>query len=495
VRAQPVTLQPSGRAKVGLLIVATSPDGPADALHAWQTLLAPDIDWVFLHATVATAGPARRARLADEVHLIEPGADGSPALGAALDRAAALGLHLLCIVSDTMRARDAGFLASLAERCRRGETLHLFLAPGPAADRETLTRTGSSDDMMHAGRRESALLAGPRDALMRGDSRDTLMRGDGSDTLVRVGPHDAMLLAAISGTSLRRPHQFAAAPAPEDPPPASDAAALVAASLIGSATLFRLPPHAPADAAPSAPALSLLAHELFQRVLVLNHDDRHALWRQQRAVLAEAGIIAQRARMIDPAWPEVAADYAAYRRRKLPPVRDNGTVQSDRDLHRGAASQAARIAFVAHRNGGLPIGSAAAWSLLASWRRVLSRAVRDGVTSLLILADTATPDPRATALLAAAAAQLPEDWLCLLLGTKESWAPTPAERHARLLWRLDGVPAGSFAVGLRGDALPFLLARIGRMDLPLEEGPLSALARSFPQRCFAMRPGAMTDTG
>jgi hypothetical protein len=452
LRQADLGLQDAGRPRVALILAGAGEDQPEDAAAAWTALLPPELDGIIVLAGGGGQRP-RAAHLPHEVHRVAPLPDGRADIAGALALAARRGVSLVCIAAAGLRPRTADWLVPLARSC--------------------------------AGRAALGLYA-------RADAR--------GGTLHPATAGDALVLALIDGDSLRDVQGEAAAQswlAPRDPPPGesgegSDIATIAAGMAAVAGPAFRLPPALPV---PPPARLKLLVGEVFERIVVLNADADFDRWLALQAALARCGIAAERARRVDPAWPEVALDYACYQRRRPARPRDGAAIQSDRALYVDPASQAARAAYVAHRDGGLPIAGIAAWADLRSWERVLARALRDGVAAVLVLRDDVAPDPRAAALFAAAAGQLPEDWLCLNLSAGPGGIPAGATRHARLLWRTHGLPAGSHAVGLRAAALPLVLAGIRRMDLGLEDGALAALARAWPHRCFAMAPDVFPRSG
>lgn len=240
-------------------------------------------------------------------------------------------------------------------------------------------------------------------------------------------------------------------------------------------------------------------NDVFERVRVLNLDRRPDRWETVSRSLAQVGIEAERFSAVDGGAPEVVTEYERYL--AIPPVvvtRDVVPVRSETDFYLNYASQMSRIAY-RERDGRKAIGSRGAWGYLKSYEKILEQALSDGTESLLVFDDDVQFHKNTRTLFAQAMKELPEDWLILQLGTLQyNWASPWAQWHSPMLYRTNGSAIGSHAVGMRFDAIPFLLDHVKRFDMPYDIGALSAVTRAFPDRCFVISPNlaiqSMTDS-
>lgn len=240
-------------------------------------------------------------------------------------------------------------------------------------------------------------------------------------------------------------------------------------------------------------------NSIFERVKVLNLDRRPDRWKSVSRSLALAGIKAERFSAVDGNVPEVGAEYERYLQQPQVAVSaEIPTIDFQRDLYMGYASQMARVAYL-EREGRKAIASRGAWGYLKSYETILEEALAEGTESLLVFDDDVRLHKDTKALFAEAMKELPDDWLILQLGTLQyNWSPPWQEWHSPMLYRTNGSAIGSHAVGMRFDVLPFLLDHVKRFDMPYDIGALSAATRAFPDKCFVIYPNlaiqSMEDT-
>ena len=477
-RAWPLTLQPTARPKIILLILAESLAATQALLETWQAQAWTDHDWVVVLCPLSEepelAGWIATLRLPVELHLV-PAAGLPPAarIAAALRLALRLDGALLGVVGEEIRFSGGEWAKAALGLINRYPGAALFAHRG-AGGQLVLARQAADAE----GLAPSLALVAPALALAAGD-----LDPQQPDALPEWF---ARLALAQSASGSGQPPELpdlgrwifcAAEPGPlrlELPEPEA-----VRAKVGWRAIL-------------PAPGLGRAANDIFRRVCVINLERRPDRWAAMQDRLARAGITAERVAAVDGRAPGIAAEFAEYAAQPpLPRPAGVRPVTSSWQFYRDHDSQQARIAFEEGRTGRKAIASAGALAYLITWQGILERALADGVESLLVLDDDVAFHREFPALLAAAHAELPPDWLVLQLGTLQyNWdreAIVPAGRH---LYRTEGSAIGSHAVGLRFEVLPFLLELVKRRDLPFDTGPLSAATLAFRERCFVVTPNA-----
>ncbi|HVV94380.1 MAG TPA: hypothetical protein VHD15_13270, partial [Hyphomicrobiales bacterium] len=464
-RLAPVTLQPSGRSKAAVVVAMTSAHDLEGFLGDWQAARAADIDWVLVLAVAAEAVAAARTVLADldpfhEVHLVVATPD-RPALRAAMALLGRLGCDAALVTSDQVRFKSRGALAGLVATLAREPDAILAVPPPPAAP--------------------GAAAGGP------------LMIACGRAAVAGLPPVDARPPAhlvfadwAARAAALGRPLGLASGDA------------LVSSHVdpaVGDALAAWQADSGPPAPEPAAPALVRRAagssiNALFERVVVLNLDRQADRWEAAKARLARAGIAAERFRAVDPAWPETMRDYIAYAgSAPVAPPPALRAVASPLAFYKDYDSQTARVGHLEHRDGRKAIASPAQWAALYSHIAVIEKAMADGVGSLLVLDDGVVFHRDAQAVVAAAAASLPDDWMVLQLGTRlDRWDPAWVTWRSPHLYSAGGAVGGAYALGLRFDAYASLLDHARRRELPFDLGALATVTRDFAERCFVVSP-------
>lgn len=232
------------------------------------------------------------------------------------------------------------------------------------------------------------------------------------------------------------------------------------------------------------------ANDFFDRIQVLNLDRRPDRWAAASQQLGLAGVRAERFSAVDGTRPEIAAEYQAYAAQPLVRLSpDVPRVASSFDVYHNYVSQQARIAHLEGVSGKKAIASAGAWGYMRSYEAILEQALADRVESLLAFDDDVVFHRNFAGLFAKAVSQLPDDWLILQLGTLQyHWTKPWADWRSDNLYVTNGSAVGSHAVGMRFDALPSLIDHVKRMDMPFDIGALSAVTKSFPDRCFVISP-------
>jgi GR25 family glycosyltransferase involved in LPS biosynthesis len=225
----------------------------------------------------------------------------------------------------------------------------------------------------------------------------------------------------------------------------------------------------------------LTINDFFGRVIVVNLDRRPSRWANVTASLQRAGIRAERFSAIDGQAPDVLEEFEAYVARPSTSMEVGELpIRNFVEFYRGDGSQTARVAFIEQSMKRKAVTSGA-WGYLKSMFAILQKALKDSVTSVLVLDDDVTFHRRTVELFAAALVDLPDDWRILQLGTMQhEWTDEWISWYSPLLYRQNFGAIGSHAVGIRAKAIPFLLKEIARMDLPYDVGPLSAAARTMP---------------
>ncbi|UPY37480.1 glycosyltransferase family 25 protein [Sediminicoccus sp. KRV36] len=477
-RAWPLTLQPTPRPKVIFLLLAETRDAAQAALETWQAQAWTETDWVVilcnLSGDAALADWLDELRLPVELHLLAEASD-TPAmrLARAINLAGRLGGRLLCLATEEIRFAGGEWVKAALDLLEAYPGAALLAHRG-ADDRLRVGRAAADED----GMAPCLVLAPPALLLAAGDV-DPQQPDALAEWLARLALAQS---ASGSGKLPSLPDLGASmfcAPdhrPPPQPVPEPDAVR----AKVGWRAIP--PPRRGGDA----------VNDVFQRVCVINLDRRPDRWVAMQDRLARAGIHATRVAAVDGRLPGVAAEFEAYAAQPLLP-RPTGVrpVTSSWQFYRDHDSQQARIAFEEARTQRKAIASAGALGYLITWQEILERALRDGVETLLVLDDDVAFHRDFAALLAAARAELPADWLVLQLGTLQyNWdreAITPAGRH---LYRSDGAAIGSHAVGLRFEVFPFLLELVKRRDLPFDIGALAAATLAFRERCFVVTPNA-----
>jgi GR25 family glycosyltransferase involved in LPS biosynthesis len=474
--AWPLTLQPTARPKIILLMLAESLAATQALVETWQAQAWTDQDWVVvlcpLSEDAELAAWIAGLRLPVELHLVtDPTLTPEARIAEALRLALRLDGALLGVVSEEIRFSGGEWAKAAIGLVSRHPGAALFGHRG-AGGQLALGREAADAEGL-----------APRLALMSPDL--ALAAGDLDPQQPDALPEwfgRLALAQSDAGRPLELPDlgRWIFCAAEPGPPPLPVPEAEAVRAKVGWRAIL------------PAPALGRTVHHIFQRVCVINLERRPDRWAAMQARLARAGITAERVAAVDGRAPGIAAEYAEYA--ALPPLpRPAGVraVTSSWQFYRDHDSQQARIAFEEGRTGRKAIASAGALAYLITWQGILERALADGVESLLVLDDDVAFHRDFAPLLAAAHAELPPDWLVLQLGTLQyNWdraAIAPAGRH---LYRTEGSAIGSHAVGLRFEVLPFLLELVKRRDLPFDTGPLSAATLAFRERCFVVTPNA-----
>ncbi len=474
--AWPLTLQPTARSKIILVMLAESLAATQALLETWQAQAWTDHDWVVVLCPISDdpelAGWIAALRLPVELHLV-PSAGLAPEarIAAALRLALRLDGALLGVVGEEIRFSGGEWAKAALDQVSRH--------PGAAV----FGHRGAGGQIVLGWEAADAEGLAPRLALMA--PALALAAGDLDPQQPDALPEWFARLALAQSGPGRRPEPpdlgrwiFCAAEPGPSPLPVPEAEAVRAK--VGWRAILPAPP------------LGRTVHHIFQRICVINLERRPDRWAAVQDRMARAGITAERVAAVDGRAPGIAAEFAEYA--ALPPLpRPAGVrpVTSSWQFYRDHDSQQARIAFEEGRTGRKAIASAGALAYLITWQGILERALTDGVESLLVLDDDVAFHRDFGPLLAAAHAELPPDWLVLQLGTLQyNWdraAITPVGRH---LYRTEGSAIGSHAVGLRFEVMPFLLELVKRRDLPFDTGPLSAATLAFRDRCFVVTPNA-----
>jgi GR25 family glycosyltransferase involved in LPS biosynthesis len=475
-RGGPLTLQPTLRPKLVLLVLAESLDATQALIETWLAQAWAELDWVVvlcpLSEDAALAGWSAELRLPAELHLV-PIAGRSPQarLAEALSLALRLDGALLAVLGEEIRFSGGEWAKAALGLVARQPGLALFGHRG-GAGQLALSREAADAQ----GLTPCFAAMAPSLALAAGDldpqQPDALPEWFARLALAQSGAGQAAELPDLGRW------MFCAAAAGNQALPVPEADAV--RSKVGWRGI------------PPAPRLLRGVQDMFQRICVINLDRRPDRWVAMQGRLAKAGITAERVAAVDGQFPGIAAEFAEYAAQPpLPRPAGGRAVTSSWQFYRDHDSQQARIAFEEARIGRKAITSAGALAYLITWQSILERALADGVETLLVLDDDVAFHREFQALLAAAHAALPADWLVLQLGTLQyNWDRTASVPVARHLHRTEGSAIGSHAVGLRFEVFPFLLELVKRRDLPFDTGPLSAATLAFRERCFVTTPNA-----
>jgi GR25 family glycosyltransferase involved in LPS biosynthesis len=465
----PLTLQPTQRPKIAVLLLATEAASFDAAVDSWRQTRWAIFDWVLIVVAAtedaALADHVARATVACELHIVGSAAMSAVArLDAAFDLLRGLRVRFACVATDAVRFAHGGWTRPLAGRFGGKSPGYLFAEPGP----EGGLRFGGWEQTVLPG---IAFLDGRLLSAPGSQPADTVaarlaqhLRGQlANGRLVDVA-EDAARLGTMLGLA--------------------DVAAARAALARPSAPVLPAPRRVAAELPP------LSVNDLFARVVVINLDRRPDRLAQVQTGLARAGIRAERFAAIDRERPDVAAEYAAYCATPLAEVGEGvRPIRFSRDFYFSYDSQRARVAYLESQLGRHAIETAGAWAYLRSWEAILEQALADRVPALLVLDDDVVLHRQAPALFAAAVAGLPADWMILQLGTLQyHWTEDWITRRTPFLYSTNGSAIGSHAVGVRFEALPFLLDHVKRMELPFDTGALSAATRAFADRSFVISP-------
>jgi len=477
-RAWPLTLQPTARPKIILLMLAESLAATQAVVETWQAQAWTDQDWVVvlcpLSEDAELAAWIAGLRLPVELHLVTDAALSPEArIADALRLALRLDGALLAVLGEEIRFSGGEWAKATLGLLARYPGAALFGHRG-AAGQLSLGREAADAE----GLAPSLALMAPALAHAAGD-----LDAQQPDALAEWFGRLALAQSASgSGQPPELPDlgRWIFCAAEPGPPPLEVPEPETVRAKVGWRAIL------------PAPALGRAANDIFQRICVINLDRRGDRWAAMQGRLARAGITAQRVAAVDGRFPGIAAEFAEYAAQPpLPRPAGVRPVTSSWQFYRDHDSQQARIAFEEGRAGRKAIASAGALAYLITWQEILERALADGVESLLVLDDDVAFHRDFPDLLAAAHAELPPDWLVLQLGTLQyNWdreAIAPAGRH---LYRTEGSAIGSHAVGLRFEVMPFLLELLTRRDLPFDTGPLSAATLAFRERCFVVTPNA-----
>ena len=241
---------------------------------------------------------------------------------------------------------------------------------------------------------------------------------------------------------------------------------------------------------PTAQPAKTSFNEFFRRIVYINLDRRPDRRRAVEAEFARHGISAERFSAFDGGNPALRAEYDAYARE---PLRD--VVEATRpapgtsDFFMRYDSQAARVASLEQTFGAKAIRSAGAWAYLRGWQTLLEHSLENEIETLLVFDDDVLLHRNTNRIFSRVIRELPSDWLVLQLGTLQyQWNPPWVEWQSKTLYQTNGHAVGSHAVGLRFEAMVYLLDRIKMMEMPMDVGALSSITRDFSNRCFVVFP-------
>jgi hypothetical protein len=472
----PLTIRPTARPKMVLCLLATDCDAVDACLKSWTDTRTTDADWVLIVATT-TDDPGLASHVAaiaspTEFHNVSEVRE-TPAERFVNMMSLAFGLRAacVCVAMDCIRFVSDAWTQSMAWR-----------SAGP--DRPSGAYGRPVADGLRFAAHFGANLPLPavvifNPSIIKWEPQSARGSRSAADAL------NALLacLAAASATVERANN--------------GEVAGLTRSfrSVEAPKALARLSAEAHPELSLAARDRSSVAkasavNEAFERVYVINLDRRADRWELISRGLDQAGIKADRFRAVDGAADNVAAEYAAYAAQPLATVGSGvRPVKTGREFFLDYESQRCRVAFTEAGSGRKAIASAGAWAYLMSWEQILEQALVEQVRSLLVFDDDVVFHKQAAGLFAQAAAELPDDWLMLQLGTFQfHWESDWMRPRGQFLYTTNGSAVGSHAVGVRLELVPFLLDHVKRRELPFDIGAVAAATRAFNDRCFVMSP-------
>jgi glycosyltransferase involved in cell wall biosynthesis len=229
----------------------------------------------------------------------------------------------------------------------------------------------------------------------------------------------------------------------------------------------------------------LTVNDVFDRVFVLNLDrrpDRLALIDRR---LSAIGVRFERFCAHDGQSAEIQAAYAAYAESisNFAPSR----ISNSMAYYQGDFSTSEQARYFQSKSNKPAIRSAGAWAYLLGYRDILMRTLQENWGRVLILDDDCQFHVDFGRIFARVAADMPQGWRTLHLGTLQ-YHHDRTERYCRHLDLPHGCIVGSHAVGYQAHAIPEILNRIDMMNLPFDVGPLQQDAMHHRDQTFVISP-------
>lgn len=455
-RALPLTLQPCGRLKFIVCVLAREAGSLNAFAESCVQTLSQDYDWVFvvapLNESSRLAEAAGALAVAQEVHVLPSGGTEKDQIAAGISLAEKIAANYVLIAFDDIRFEMPGWGFELVDALSDDKASTALLLGRDESNRASTKYDWNPKCLAYCSEITQ------RDSGLRGlmSASDALLARSKVNADIRFAD-----IRALPGLSARR------------------------LEIHEEETRIRLAPSNPAAGGPLRDI-----NILFERIVYINLDRRSDRRNLLEAELEHHGIRAERFAAIDGSGPEMRNEYEAYLKQPLRKVSNlPKPLHTDEDFYFRYESQASRVAMQEQAKGAKAIGSSGAWAYLRSWERILEQALQDGVETLLVLDDDVRFHRDMHSILRQATEDLPADWLVLQLGTLQyNWNLPWVEKHSSVLYRTNGCAIGSHAVGLRFDAMVYLLDRVKMMELPFDIGPLSALTRDYAGQCFVVFP-------
>ena len=472
----PLTLQPTMRPKVVVMLFATSSKAFSDAFTAWSRHCWDGYDWCLIVAA-ATDDPDLRHEVAavsttHELHIVDSEATASDRVLAALSLTLLLKPALVAVALDVLQPMKGSWPRTMVGQMQGGLAFaSLLLGEEGAATAKAAVPPSPSP----SGRVIGGLFTAPF---------QTAEAALPLPSAQQAFDHCLALLSRDVGRQL-----------PETRIAGEIEQCFVVGELAPAVAVLSEPSkgQAPAPVTGTAewetvPPLTINA--LFERVVIINLDRRADRWTLMEEELQRAQVSAERWLAVDGLAPEIAAEYDDYAKQPLTTVSSVvRPILTSKDYYFNYVSQRSRVAHLEKKSGRKAIESAGAWAYLRSWESILEKALLDRVETLLVFDDDVMFHQQTQPIFAAATVSLPPDWMILQLGTLQyHWTDDWMTRDSRFLYHTNGTAIGSHAVGLRFAVLPFLLDHVKRMELPFDTGALAAATRAFRDQSFVVTP-------
>jgi GR25 family glycosyltransferase involved in LPS biosynthesis len=225
------------------------------------------------------------------------------------------------------------------------------------------------------------------------------------------------------------------------------------------------------------------------RVKVLNMDTETERLKIFSRRAAAAGIEFSREPGINVSIQPFASMYEEYSSQPL--FKTTGAVRrvtGSFQLYRDYDSQSARLEFVENRDNRKSL-TKGGYGYSIAFMNALASAVVDGIDTLLMFDDDAMFHKDFQKRFPLLLQSLPDDWMLFYLGAIQyHWDEDYIQWYGRELYYSQGTAIGSHAVLIKKSAFLKLLRIGSRLDMPIDDGALSALCAQFPKRCLVAYP-------
>jgi glycosyltransferase involved in cell wall biosynthesis len=239
------------------------------------------------------------------------------------------------------------------------------------------------------------------------------------------------------------------------------------------------------------PAYFKSLNDLVDCIYLINIDSRHDRLQNFDLQAKRLDFKYTRVAAVNGRAQEVLEQYEAYvrDRKNQPSFGKCGRIKYAKEFYLHPQFSIADREIYLERNGIPAIASVGAWAYRETYIRILREAISKRYERIVIFDDDVLFHDDFNIMLSESTAQLPGNWLVWLLGAMQfGWTPEEATFKTSNLYCCNGSSVASHATVLASDAISLLLEQILCFRAPVDIGPLSALQRTYKEKCFVSFP-------